>query len=451
MSRVAGRPLVAPLAVPVIAALVALLVALPGRAPGAQALVDSVTVAYELDGLRILHHKTNSQVFSIGLYLLGGSRQITGANAGIEPMYLIASDYGTADYPGEEARRARARTASSIGHAAFRDWTVFAADGLREDFDSTFVLLASRLMRPTLDSTGMTIARNRLLVAARSALNSPEAQAAVLAESLAFAGHPYAVDPDGNEASLRALSADDLRRYATAQFVKTRMLLVVVGDVTKERVDALVGRTLAGLPRGNYVWTLPPPVSASRPGIATGYRRISTNYLFGYMHGPPISSPDYPAFQYAMGVLSSFVSSTIRGAAQLSYAAGVTVYERGTTGAAVYVSTTKPDSVVKLLNRLFDLYEDELRIPAFAMKESADGFRNQYLFGIESADAHADMLARALLYDGDHRAATRRAQVMRQVRDTDLRRMVRTYAKTIQWGFVGDTSIVPREPMAKRK
>lgn len=431
--------------------LAALLAALPAAAPRAQQLVDSVTVAYDLDGLRVLHHRTSAPVFSVRLYLLGGSRQVTRENAGIEPMYLIASDFGTTDYPGEEARRARARTGSSIGFGTNRDWTVFTADGLREDFDSTFALFANRLMRPTLDAPAMTIARNRLLVAARSISNSPEAQSAVIAEQLAFAGHPYAVEPNGNEASLTSLTADDLKKYAAEQFVKTRMLLVVVGDVPKEHLDGLVARTLGTLPRGSYVWTLPPAITATQPGVATAYRRISTNYLYGYIHGPPISSPDYPAFEFSMQILSSFVSSWIRGSAQLSYAAGVTTFERGATGAAIYVSTTKPDSVVKLLNRLLDLYEDELRIPAWAMKESSDGFRNQYLFGIESADAHADMLARALLYDGDHRAATRRAEVMRQVRDTHLRRMVRTYAKNIQYGFVGDTSIVPREPMAKRK
>jgi zinc protease len=420
-------------------------------AVGAQAIVDSITVAYDLDGLRILHHKTNNPTFAIRLHLLGGSRQLTRDNAGIEALYLIASDYGTTEYPGVSARRARARSGSQIDVAVGADWSVFTGDGLREEFDSTFMLMASRLMHPSLDSTAMTIARNQLLMIARSALNSPEAQSSVLAESIAFLNHPYSVNPMGNETSLRALTADDLRRYATEQFVKSRMLLVVVGDVSKEHLDALVGRTLATLPRGSYTWTLPEPVRATAPAFAPANRRISTNYIFGYMHGPAVNGPDYPAFEYAMGILSSWVSGTIREVAGLSYAAGVTTFDRGSSGAAFYMSTPRPDSAMKLVNRVMDVLEEEVRYSNYGLRQAASGMRDSYLFGMQSAGSHASLLARSLLYDGDHRAAGRRADVMRQVSFTDIRRMWRTYVKNIQWGYVGDTIAMPREQMGKRR
>lgn len=417
----------------------------------AQALVDTITVAYDLDGLRVLHHKTSKPTFAIRVYLLGGSRQLTRETAGIEALYLSASDFGTTEYPGDEARRARARTGSEISYGAGKDWSVFAGDGLREEFDSTFVLMASRLMHPSLDSTGLTVARNRLLVAARSAINSPEAQSAVLAESIAFLNHPYALNPMGSEASLRALTADDLRRYATEQFVKTRMLVVVVGDVTKEHLDALLGRTLGTLPRGSYVWSLPEPVRPTAPAFAPVNRRISTNYIFGYMHGPAVNGEDYPAFEYAMGILSSWISGTIRGAAGLSYAAGVTSYDRGASGAAFYMSTPRPDSAMKLVNRVMDALEEEVRYSNYQLRQASSGFRDSYLFGMQSAGSHASMLARSLLYDGDHRAAMNRADVMRRVSFTDVRRMWRTYVKNIQWGYVGDTVAMPRDQMAKRR
>jgi len=428
----------------------ALLASVP-TASRAQALVDSITQAYEIDGLRILHHKTNNPVFSIRVYLLGGSRQLTRNTAGIEPMYIIASDFGTTDYPGDEARRTRARTGSAIGYSAGLDWTVFTGDGLRAEFDSTFLLMASRLLRPTLDSVGMSIARNRLLISARSTMNSPEAQSAVLAESIAFLNHPYSINPMGNEASLRTLSADDLRRYATEQFVKSRMLLVVVGDVSKERLDAMVARTYGTLPRGSYTWTLPTPVTASAPAFAPANRRIATNYIFGYMHGPAVNNPEYPAFERSMGILSGWVGGMIREYAGLSYAAGVTVYDRGVSGAAFYMSTPRPDSAMKLVNLVLDALEEEIRYSNYQLKKNADGYRDQYLFSMQAADAHASMLARALLYDGDHRAALRRAEVMRQVSFTDIRRMWRVYVKNIQWGYVGDTIAMPREQMTKRR
>ncbi len=424
--------------------------AAPLAAPQAQALVDSVTASYEIDGLNVLHHRNSSRIFSARLYLLGGSRQVTSATAGIEPLLLLSSDYGTADYPGDVARRVRSQLGGELWSSTGRDWTIFAATGLREDFDSTWALFSSRLLRPTLDEAAVAPARQRLVSAARRQGNSPEVLAAVLAESLAYAGHPYAVNPSGNVASLAAITPEMLRAYAKEQLVKSRMLLVVVGDIPREQLDAAIARSLGTLPRGTYAWTLPEPVTRSAPAIASASRRITTNYLYGYMHGPSVASPDYPAFQYAMGILSSLVSSWIREREGLSYAAGVSLVEQGATSAVISVSTTRPDSVVKLLNLLFEAYEDQLRIPTSIMKDQAESFRNEYLFGIETSDSHASMLARAHLYDGDYRAATRRAEVMAQVRSADLRRMVRTYGKNIQYAFVGDTAKVPTKEMGKR-
>lgn len=417
----------------------------------AQDLQDSVTVSYELDGLRVLHHRSKDATFSAGIYLLGGSQLMTRETQGIENLYLTASNYGTADFPGEEARKALARTGSSVYIDAGYDWTEFGASGLTGDFEATWALLTSRLLRPTLDSTAMNIARLRLLTRVRARMNSPGAQAYALAESLAYLDHPYALNPGGSEASLQALTADDLRAYAKAQLVKTRMLVVVVGDISREALDAHLTKSFAALPRGSFEWKLPPAVTATAAATATVDRRIPTNHMAAYIHGPQISSEEYPAFEYSMGILSNFVSSVIREREGLSYAAGVSVVPRGASGAVITVSTTQPDSVAKLLNLLLDSYESDLRFPNWVLKEAADNFKQQYLFGMESSASHADMLARAYLYNGDHLAAVRRASVMAAVRSPDFRRAVRTHAKNLQFGFVGDTTKVPDKEMAKRK
>lgn len=421
------------------------------RALSAQAPRDTVTVSYELDGLRVLHHRSKEATFSAGIYLLGGTQLMTPQTQGIENLYLTASTYGTADFPGEEARKALARSGSTVYIDAGYDWTEFGASGLAADFDLTWALLTSRLLRPTLDSSAMNIARLRLLTRVRARMNSPGAQAYALAESLAYVGHPYALNPGGSEASLLALTADDLKTYATSQLVKTRLLVVVVGDIAREALDAQLTKSFADLPRGTYQWTLPPAVTAAAAATASVNRNIPTNHMAAYIHGPQISSDDYPAFEYSMGILSNFVSSVIREREGLSYAAGVSLIPRGASGAVITVSTTRPDSVAKLLNGLLDSYESDLRFPNWVLKEAADNFRQQYLFGMESSASHADMLARAYLYNGDHLAAARRADVMAAVRSPDFRRAVRNHAKNFQFGFVGDTTKVPDREMAKRK
>ena len=147
----------------------------------------------------------------------------------------------------------------------------------------------------------------------------PERAAFLLADSLAFDGHPYAISPAGTESSLSSLSADIVRRYVSDEFVTSRMLLVVVGNIPRARLEPLITATLGTLPPGSYRWTIPPDVPRRPSSLTFVPRRIHTNYIVGYFAGPPVTSKDYAAFRIATAILSSRLASAIRYNADLSY------------------------------------------------------------------------------------------------------------------------------------
>ena len=424
-----------------------LMLALAQAAQGEPSLLQ-----YEVNGLRIVHQVTPpaTDIVAVRLYLLGGARQVPAELAGVEPFLLMASAYGTEAYRGEEARRALAKTGSSIDISAGADWTSYSFGGLKQEFDSTWSVFADRLMHPTLDSAAIEVVRQRLLgrVARRHA--SPEDYAWFLSDSLAFDGHPYAVDPDGSERSLRALTADQLRRYASEQFVTSRMVLVVVGDMSHDRVQHAVERTLGTLPRGSYQWSLPEAPSRPKTNIVAAYRSTPTNHIVGTVIGPPRSSKDYPAFERGMYFLDDWISYLVREQEGLSYAAGVDVNDRGVPSAAVYVSTARPDSAIKLVNLVLTQVVSNVTIPRSRLREAAKAYNLGYIRSTETAAGHASMLARALLYEGDPTAAAHRADVMGNLTFADLRGSIREYFKNIQYAFVGDTLWLPREQMNKR-
>jgi zinc protease len=424
-----------------------LLSLLQGAAPG-----DSGLRQYEINGLRVIQQSraTSSHVVAVELYLLGGSRQVTAANAGIEPFYLSASAYGTAKYPGEAARRAQARTGSTITFSVGSDWTTFEFHGLKADFDSTWNVFADRLLQPTLDSASMAIVRalGRSLAGRRN--TSPEEQAWYLADSLAFVGHPYGVDPNGTDQSIAAITTEMLRAYAKEHFVTSRMLLVVVGDISRDQVEKAVQRSIGTLPRGSYTWKLPEPWKPGKAQVAVAQRAATTNYLVGYMTGPARNSDAYPAFDRAMRLLGGWISFMVREQSGLSYAAGVSVMERGAPAAAIHISTTDPDSSMKIVNNILKAYESEVTLPRSTLRAGAKSFHTAYTYETETASGQASLLGRAALYDGDPTAASRLGDVMARISFPDLRKIIRLYGKNIQYAFVGDTTRVPRKEMEKR-
>src|SRR5687768_10634306 len=62
----------------------------PAPVPGlARATADSGTTSYEVAGIRVIHRfVTANEVVAANVYLLGGTRQLTPSNAGIEQLLL---------------------------------------------------------------------------------------------------------------------------------------------------------------------------------------------------------------------------------------------------------------------------------------------------------------------------------------------------------------------------
>ncbi|HXD23380.1 MAG TPA: hypothetical protein VN613_08475, partial [Gemmatimonadaceae bacterium] len=83
-----------------------LLLALALATGVAQAQSDTATVSYVVSGVRVIQRRTTASLVVANLYLLGGVRQVTPANAGIENFLLAVSDFGTEKYPKQVLRRA---------------------------------------------------------------------------------------------------------------------------------------------------------------------------------------------------------------------------------------------------------------------------------------------------------------------------------------------------------
>jgi zinc protease len=362
-------------------------------------------------------------------------------------MLLRVSEFGTQSYPGRDARMALARTGSRIVLQAEPDWTMFGFRGLRTEFDSTWAVFADRVMRPSLDSAGIEVVRSRMVRWTRNETTHPDALARQLARGVAFAGHPYLHDPDGTESSLTGITTDMLRDYLDARMTTSRMLVVVVGDVARDQVEEAIERTFARLPRGSYVWSLPPVWSAAKATVTVHERDLPTNYILGYFAGPESNSRDYLPFRIATMILGSIAFSDIRENG-LSYAAGAPFLERAASGGGVYVSTTRPDTAVRIFNHTITFLQENV-VRRSILQRIFKGFITDYFAMNESTTGQADFLARHELLRGDWRLAGRYLEDIRSIQGSDLSRVARRYMKNIQYVYVGRSGAVPTKDMTK--
>src|SRR5215213_2257656 len=241
--------------------------------------MTTMTSSFDVGGVKVILRESNANnVVAANLYLLGGSRQVTTANAGIEPLLLEISDRGTKNYPKATLRKKMSRLGSEIAVAPSDDWTMFGVRATTEVFDSTWAIFADRVMNPTLAPEDISLIKTQFISGLRQRRDDPDALAEYLADSIAFSGHPYGIPVSGTEASISALDAKALRDYHASQFVKSRMLLVVVGNIDRAHVERVVRATLANLPQGNYTWAPPPRLPEQKSAVVIEQRSLPTNY-----------------------------------------------------------------------------------------------------------------------------------------------------------------------------
>ena len=416
--------------------------------PRVAAPADTSTGEFNVDGVRvILRRNTATDVIAANLFFLGGVQQLTPETQGIEAFLLAASERGTKRYPKDALRVATNKTGSVISVEPEDDWTVFGLHATRTTFDSSWAIFADRVMNPTLDSADVELVRAQLLAAASQQRLHPDAELRIVADSLMFAGHPYSLSTEGTERSIASISRAMLRNYLTTQFVKSRMLLVVVGNVERPRLEQLVAATLAKLPAGGYRWTPPPPVQGDRRALVVESQQLPTNYIIGYYAGPPASSADYNALRIATAVLSGRFFTEIRSKRNLSYAVDAPFVERAVATGGVYVTTVAPDQTLTLMHDEIDELQNELVDPA-GLRRLVLQFITDYFLKNETNADQAAFLARAALYDGDYRAANRFVDDLRRVRPEDVRRVAREYMHNFRFVYIGDPAKLPKEYLA---
>ena len=405
---------------------------------------DTATTSYAVNGVRVIHRRTNTSIVVANLYLLGGVRQATARTAGLESFLLAVSERGTQRYPRTALRRALARTGSEIVIQPHDDWTLVGVRTTTAELDSTWAIFADRLMHPLLDTVDVEFVRDQLVSAVRQRFDSPDATLDYLADSIAYAGHPYALSPVGTEGSLSRITAAQLRAYANDQLVTSRMLLVVVGDVPREKVETLVRTTIGRLPAGTFRWTTPDTLAKAGADAVVAPRALPTNYIQGYAAGPPANSPDAPALRVAAAVLSGRLFTEIRSRRNLTYAVNASFRDRGLTSMGLYVTTTAPDTTIALMRNEVEHLKSVV-LDTDLLRPLVQQFITEYFLDNETITAQADFLARAELYRGDFRAGQRFVAELRAVTGADVQRVTRRYLTNVRWAYVGDPARIRKE------
>ena len=226
--------------------------------------------------------------------------------------------------------------------------------------------------------------------------------------------------------------------------VTSRMLLVVVGNIDRARLEPLVQQTLAQLPRGSYTGRRrdQPAIWDVRSSCATPRCRRTTSS--GYYAGPAARDPDYQALRIATAVLSGRFFTEIRSRRNLSYEVDAPFVERALVDRRRLRDDGRPEpDAARSCARRSTRLQAELIDPQ-GLERLVQQFITDYFLKNETNGDQATFLARAQIYHGDYRAANRFVDDLRQVRPEDVRRVARQYMHDFRFVYFGKPDALDR-------
>src|SRR5215213_6537998 len=192
---------------------------------------------FEAGGLKVLvKRREGSQSVVAGLFLRGGSRNVTAENAGVEALMLDVATEASQKYPLAVMRRELARTGTNLSYGINYDYSVLSLGSTRRHFDRSWEVFADSALRPSFSAEDFERVRNRTVVSRSDDEDTPDSFLQVLQSRVAYAGHPYLNDPRGTAASVGRLTLEDVRRFHAQMMQTSRLLLVVVGDVDPRQI-----------------------------------------------------------------------------------------------------------------------------------------------------------------------------------------------------------------------
>ena len=315
-----------------------------------------------LDVMIVEHHEL--PVVTMNLVMRGGAAADPADRPGLAVVAADLMDEGTQSRNALELSDRLASIGANLNTSADWDTNRLTLQTLTRHLDEALGIYADVLTHPAFrDAELNRVRQSRLQGLVQSRDNASAIASQVYASLLYGSAHPYGHPQQGNEASIRAITSQDLTKYYSTYYRPNNAMLIVVGDVRPDEIARKLETALKGWEPGTV-----PPVDLSaktvardktiiyvvdRPGAAQSVINIG-------QIGAPRSTPDYFTRLVLNQILgAAFVSRVnlnLREAKGYTYGARTTFdYRRGagpfTASAGVQTAVTK-ESVNEFLKEL---------------------------------------------------------------------------------------------------
>jgi zinc protease len=212
---------------------------MPKVGPDPEVTIPLPWTASLSDGIKISGIVQNELPLVQYSIVLGGGHMLDKAEkAGVANLVATMMNEGTKNKTPEELEDAIGLLGASIRVSSGNEDISVEVSSMSKNFEKTLALVQEILLEPRWDEEQFGLAKSRIINNLKRNAASPDYLAANTLNKLMFGDNILAIDPTGTEASVAAITIDDLKEYYNKYFSPSIARFLVVGDVDQSKVKA---------------------------------------------------------------------------------------------------------------------------------------------------------------------------------------------------------------------
>jgi zinc protease len=162
--------------------------------------------------------------------------------AGVANLVATMMNEGTKNKTPEQLEDAIGLLGASIRVSAGNEDISINVNTLARNFEKTIALVEEMLLEPRWDEEQFALAKSRIINSIKRNAASPDYLSTFTLNKLMFGDNILAVDASGTEASVEAITMDDLKEYYNNYFAPGISRFLIAGDIDQQKtVAALAG------------------------------------------------------------------------------------------------------------------------------------------------------------------------------------------------------------------
>jgi len=252
-----------------------------------------------------------ADIIAARCFFSGGERVQTKSQAGLVHLAASLMTRGTVRHSSLEIAEQVESIGASLGTESASDYFLLSLKTISSDFRDMLQLGSEILRSPTYPETELDLERRLTIQSIRSQQERPFTIAYDHLQELIYGDHPYGFSSLGTEATVSAITRNDLVNFHQTYLRPDQMVVSIAGNISSTQAQALVSEAFGDWKNPSYPHVVNTPTVNFQPRLMTHEQDTQQAIVMIGYPTPSVSSPDYAALKIISTYLGNGLSSRL--------------------------------------------------------------------------------------------------------------------------------------------